>query len=149
MPNDLTLRLNSNGTGERKTRCSTLSIGRCRALSKGRIEGLEPMTIHSTPPEVWLSKDQLRAATSELQVSIIAIAKVFGANERTARRWSSGDMQIPAGVSVLIRLLLSLKRKDSYEDMAEKLEHEARMLRALAEYRTTRTPKRTAQTIGA
>lgn len=148
MPNDLTLRLNLDGPDDRKTRCGSLSTSRCGALSKGRLEGSEPMTIHNPPAEVWLSKDQLRAATSELQVSIIAIAKAFGANERTARRWSSGDMQIPAGVSVLVRLLLSLKRKDSYEDMAGKLEHEARMLRALAEYRTTRAPKRTAQTMG-
>ncbi len=82
---------------------------------------------------LWMKAGELREASIEMDVSIVQIGRAFAVDERTSRRWMSGEILVPAGVSVLIRLLVALKRKLSYREMAAALRREAEMLDALAD----------------
>jgi hypothetical protein len=56
----------------------------------------------------------LRLATRACQNSETGAAKLFRADERTARRWALGESDIPTGVAMLLNLLVAgrLRLKD-------------------------------------
>jgi hypothetical protein len=68
---------------------------------------------------------EFREALEELERSGQEIGRFFGAGERTGRRWQSGEMNIPPAVATLVRMLVALKRKDSYSNIAHLLREEA------------------------
>lgn len=55
-----------------------------------------------------MDQNQYRDALAALGLSQPKAAKVFGANERTSRRWATGQLEIPLVVELSIRLLLAV-----------------------------------------
>jgi transcriptional regulator with XRE-family HTH domain len=52
---------------------------------------------------------QFRSALRRLGLSQRGVARLLGADSRTARRWALGESEIPATVAILLRLLLAEK----------------------------------------
>jgi hypothetical protein len=61
-----------------------------------------------------MAPDQFRAALERLGLTQAGAAKLFKADERTARRWALGESDIPTGVAMLLNLLVAgrLRLKD-------------------------------------
>lgn len=51
---------------------------------------------------------QYRDAIAALGLNQITAAKFLGVDDRTSRRWSSGDTAVPAAVSMLLHLMIDL-----------------------------------------
>lgn len=56
-----------------------------------------------------MTAKQFRDALDRLGLSQLGAARLFNANDRTARRWALGERSVPEGVSILLRLLLAGK----------------------------------------
>lgn len=52
---------------------------------------------------------QYRSALCRLHLSQVGAARLFGANERTSRRWALGERDVPSAVTILLRLMLADK----------------------------------------
>lgn len=52
-----------------------------------------------------MTPDEYRAALSAVGLTQQAAAKLFGAGERTARRWATGEQPIPASVELCLILM--------------------------------------------
>lgn len=55
-----------------------------------------------------MTPTEFRAALTALHLSQVWAARLFGVNERTARRWAAGEQDIPRAVDLALRLLLDL-----------------------------------------
>lgn len=53
--------------------------------------------------------DSFRTALDIVSLSQRAAARLFGADERTVRRWVLGERNIPVSVAILVRLLVAKK----------------------------------------
>jgi hypothetical protein len=53
-----------------------------------------------------MTHDDYRLAIEKLGLSQVQAAKLFGANERTSRRWATGEHDIPVPVEIILRLML-------------------------------------------
>ena len=49
---------------------------------------------------------EYRIALADLGLSQVGAAKLFGVHERTSRRWAAGDLDIPQGVAIALRLMI-------------------------------------------
>jgi DNA-binding transcriptional regulator YiaG len=56
-----------------------------------------------------MTANQFRAALGRLNLSQVGAARLLGANDRTVRRWASGERSIPGDVAILLRLLTAGK----------------------------------------
>jgi len=56
-----------------------------------------------------MTPDQFRDALARLDLSQVGAARLFGYDERTARRWASGELPVPAAVAICLRLMLKFK----------------------------------------
>lgn len=56
-----------------------------------------------------MTANQFRSALSRLKLSQRRAARLFHADERTARRWALGERAIPSSIAILLRLLLTGK----------------------------------------
>ena len=56
-----------------------------------------------------MTSTQFRAALDRLALSQRGAARLFGADERTARRWALGERPIPSTVAILLRLMVAGK----------------------------------------
>lgn len=50
-----------------------------------------------------MTKDQYRAALAQLGLAQEEVGKLLGAGPRTARRWASGEVEVPGPVEMHIR----------------------------------------------
>lgn len=84
-----------------------------------------------TPPNhpVCMSDAEFRAICKELQMGAPTIGRICKANERTARRWASGELVIPPAVAVLLRYAMAVAREVPYADMVAQLERETDLLK--------------------
>lgn len=53
-----------------------------------------------------MTANQFRTAIRRLDLSQVGVARLVGADPRTARHWAAGDRSVPKCVSILLRLLL-------------------------------------------
>jgi DNA-binding transcriptional regulator YiaG len=53
-----------------------------------------------------MTAEEFRAAIDEIGLSQVQAARMLNANERTARRWASGEIDIPTPVAIVLRLML-------------------------------------------
>lgn len=56
-----------------------------------------------------MTSKQFSAALDRLKLSQLGAARLFKANDRTARRWAIGERSVPEPVAILLRLLLAKK----------------------------------------
>jgi len=56
-----------------------------------------------------LTAKQFQTAINRLGLSQVGVAKLLGADPRTARRWALGERSIPEPVAILLRLMLANK----------------------------------------
>lgn len=61
-----------------------------------------------------VTASQFRAALARLGLSQLGAARLFGADDRTARRWALGERGVPKAIVILLHLMLSgkLSEKD-------------------------------------
>jgi hypothetical protein len=77
---------------------------------------------------VMLTAPELRATLAALECNGPAIGKVIRANERTTRRWISGDLPIPPAVSVWLRLGVLVARNAPYDEVSAALRTQAELI---------------------
>lgn len=53
-----------------------------------------------------MTAEQFKAAIAALDLSQVGAARLFGVNDRTARRWASGKADVPKMVALLLRLMV-------------------------------------------
>lgn len=53
-----------------------------------------------------MTHEEFRAAIDKIGLSQVATARLFGAGDRTARRWASGENDVPLSVAIVLRLML-------------------------------------------
>ena len=56
-----------------------------------------------------MTPTQFREAIARLGLSQVGAASLFKVNDRTARRWASGEQDIPAAVALALRLMIRHK----------------------------------------
>lgn len=56
-----------------------------------------------------MTNKQLQAALDKIGLSQRGMARLLAVDERSARRWASGDAPIPECAAILLRLLLAKK----------------------------------------
>lgn len=56
-----------------------------------------------------MTAPEFRAALAALNLSQVGAAKLFGVNDRTARRWASGDQEVPRVVALCLRLMVNYR----------------------------------------
>ena len=56
-----------------------------------------------------MTAQQFRDALAALDLTQVGAADLFGVNERTARRWASGEQDIPQPVALALRLMVKHK----------------------------------------
>ena len=56
-----------------------------------------------------MTANQYRAALRRLDLTQVGAARLFGADERTGRRWANGERGIPTCVAIVLRLLIAGK----------------------------------------
>ena len=52
-----------------------------------------------------MTPDDFRATLARLDLSQVGAARLFGVDDRTARRWACDEAPIPAAVAILLALL--------------------------------------------
>ena len=55
-----------------------------------------------------MNSDSFRHALGRCGISQVAAAKLFDVNERTVRRWASGEDSVPKAVQIALVLMLKL-----------------------------------------
>lgn len=58
-----------------------------------------------------MTKDEYRDAIGRLGLTQVGAARFLGVNEKTSRRWASGESDIPRTVAVVLWLMLRFKVK--------------------------------------
>ncbi len=53
-----------------------------------------------------MTPDEFKSAIETLGYSQVSISRLFGVNDRTGRRWASGDVPIPEAAATSLRLML-------------------------------------------
>jgi hypothetical protein len=53
-----------------------------------------------------MTPEQFRLAIERLGLSQVRAARLFGANERSARRWATGETDIPIPVELCLKLMV-------------------------------------------
>lgn len=61
-----------------------------------------------------MTADEYREAIEELGLSQVAAAKLLGVDDRTSRRWASGDREIPPPAARFLRYLIATDRTGEY-----------------------------------
>jgi DNA-binding transcriptional regulator YiaG len=56
-----------------------------------------------------MTPNQFRAALDRLDLSQVGVARLLGADERTARRWALGERDVPDCVAIVLRLMTAGK----------------------------------------
>ena len=56
-----------------------------------------------------MTATQFRATLDRLDLTQVGAARLLGSDERTVRRWASGDRTIPQAVVIMLRLLVAKK----------------------------------------
>lgn len=64
-----------------------------------------------------MTPNQFRQALDRLELSQLGAAKLFGADDRTVRRWALGERSVPRAIVILLRLLLA--KKITVEDVED------------------------------
>jgi hypothetical protein len=57
-----------------------------------------------------MSEDEFQEALDELQFTQVGLMRVLHKDERTGRRWRSGEYAIPTEIAVLLRVLRAWKK---------------------------------------
>lgn len=70
-----------------------------------------------------MTPEQFRFALIRLDLSQVGAASLFAVDERTARRWASGERPVPVSVSIALRLML--KHGETPETVARYVKHYA------------------------
>jgi hypothetical protein len=52
---------------------------------------------------------EFRAALETLRLPVTGAARLFNVNERTARRWASGEQDVPRAVQIALGLMIRFK----------------------------------------
>jgi DNA-binding transcriptional regulator YiaG len=52
-----------------------------------------------------MTADRYRATIDRLNLSQVGAARLFKVDDRTSRRWASGDAPVPEAVAKLLRLM--------------------------------------------
>jgi hypothetical protein len=58
-----------------------------------------------------MTLDEYQSALTRLGLSQVGAARLFGYNERTSRRWATGEQPIPRVVEIVLWLILKFKVK--------------------------------------
>ncbi|MGO6734963.1 helix-turn-helix domain-containing protein [Rhizobium ruizarguesonis] len=53
-----------------------------------------------------MTADEFKAAIDTLGYSQVGISRLFGVNDRTGRRWASGEVPIPEAAATCLKLML-------------------------------------------
>ncbi|MBY5442747.1 hypothetical protein HFO93_04505 [Rhizobium leguminosarum] len=53
-----------------------------------------------------MTADEFKASINTLGYSQVSISRLFGVNDRTGRRWASGEVPIPEAASTCIKLMM-------------------------------------------
>lgn len=61
-----------------------------------------------------MTADEYREAIEALGLSQVAAAKLLGVDDRTSRRWASGDREIPPPAARFLRYLIATDRTGEY-----------------------------------
>lgn len=64
------------------------------------------MLTNPPPPLVEMTAEEFRAALDTMQVSKRGAQYLFLCDDRTPRRWASGDFRIPPATAALLRLMI-------------------------------------------
>ena len=54
-----------------------------------------------------MTRDEYRAALAQLGLAQEEVGRLLGAGARTARRWASGEVEVPGPVEMHVRLWLA------------------------------------------
>lgn len=57
-----------------------------------------------------MTADQYRESIEQLGLSQVAAARLLGVDERTSRRWASGERDVPGPAAQFLRYLLAVKQ---------------------------------------
>lgn len=58
-----------------------------------------------------MNADEFQAAIDQLGLTQVAAARLFDVADRTARRWASGEQDVPRAVAIALRLMIDHKVK--------------------------------------
>jgi DNA-binding transcriptional regulator YiaG len=61
-----------------------------------------------------VTPDEYRAAIESLGLSQVAAARLLGVDDRTSRRWASGERDIPPPAQRFLRYLIATGRSGEY-----------------------------------
>lgn len=61
-----------------------------------------------------MTADEYRAAIEHLGLSQVAAARLLGVDDRTSRRWASGDREVPPPAERFLRYLIATDRSGEY-----------------------------------
>jgi DNA-binding transcriptional regulator YiaG len=67
---------------------------------------------------VYMAPDQLLAAMTTLELSTYDLSDIFNIDERTIRRWVSGDSRISGPASLVLETALEYKKRKLFEPLA-------------------------------
>ena len=74
---------------------------------------LEPRP-RAAPWALSVTADEYRAAIARLDLSQVAAARLLGVDDRTSRRWATGERDVPPPVQRFLRYLIATKRSGEY-----------------------------------
>lgn len=124
-------------SGKRVSEGGTTSLNTTKLAPE---TGQRNMKLNPTLQKLMFRKQQINDISEELQVQPQVLVRLFGANERNARRWSHGSDAAPPLFGALLRLLLHLKRQTPYPELAESFRLEAELFEALSPKAPPRQP---------
>jgi DNA-binding transcriptional regulator YiaG len=61
-----------------------------------------------------MTPDEYRAAIEALGLSQVAAARLLGVDDRTSRRWASGERDVPPPAQRFLRYLIATGRSGEY-----------------------------------
>ncbi len=61
-----------------------------------------------------MTSDDYRAAIESLGLSQLGAARLLGVNDRTSRRWASGEQDVPPPAERFLRYLIATGRSGEY-----------------------------------
>lgn len=68
-----------------------------------------------------MTPDQFCLALRRLELQQLEAAALFGANDRTIRRWAMGERSVPAAIAILLQLMLAHKINAADIERAKRL----------------------------
>lgn len=94
---------------------------------------------------VMMTPQQLRDILRELECNAPMLGRVLKANERTSRRWASGEVVIAPAIAGLIRHIVAVAREAPYAEIVAQLRREADLLEQWENQRLVAMAKRAAK----